>query len=305
MTIITAVVDNNIELVKNILEKDPSKVNTKGALDTPLLYIAIQRNHSEIVKLILSYDKYLKRVLHNGSLLLASQLDLVDMVKVLLEHSKCKVKWYILKKNFSLKCIEIIKVLLDSKVYIHSKDINYQNRSGESFLHIAIRINNIELIRLLVARENINLNLKDSYHNTPLLDVVKKYVWTIKKSEIKFYQETIRLLIQDNRTKLKIKDKDGRTYLELVDKYYKRYKLFYKLNSTATFGKLVKSCIELGKVIKEALIVRRNLLIMGYNLVQLCTSFIKSNCRKFKKRDLLILPRDIKKLFLKKNLLKN
>jgi len=47
-------------------------------------------------------------------------------------------------------------------------DINFQNKTGVSALHFAVKYKNMKLIELLLKNKKINVNLKDINEDTPL-----------------------------------------------------------------------------------------------------------------------------------------
>ena len=69
---------------------------------------------------------------------------------------------YLMRKNEN----EIIKKI------INQMDVNTQNKYGWSFLHIAIRYGNFDIMRWLVEEKNIDINIQDEPGWTPLMEAI-------------------------------------------------------------------------------------------------------------------------------------
>ena len=76
--------------------------------------------------------------------------------------------------------VETIELLLDNNA-----NVNYQNRNGETALHIASQLDRTEIIRILVDR-GANVNIRDRNGNTPLVayNNFRNYTMSAESAEI-------------------------------------------------------------------------------------------------------------------------
>jgi ankyrin repeat protein len=98
--------------------------------------------------------------------------------------------------------VEIVKLLLMQE----HVDINLRNKYGQTPLQYAVGQKCVEISKLLLAREDVDVNSKDKRGHTPLHAITRR-------SFSDLGDETIELLLSHPRVKVNIRGKLGRTAL--------------------------------------------------------------------------------------------
>ena len=167
-----AILYNNIELVKFIIEQG-TDVNSKDrdGDGTPLYWACVQED-TEIIKLLLEHGADINGKIRDGETPLsrACYYNRTEVAKLLLDlgadpnikdaEGKTPLYWAF-KRNHT----EIIKLLLE-----HGADANIKDKDGYSLLYHACRYSkNIELVKLLLEHgADKSINVKNKYGGTPL-----------------------------------------------------------------------------------------------------------------------------------------
>jgi len=291
MALQSAIGRNDIESVKHMIKEDPSIINSE-IIDgfTPLMK-SIGCGYTHITKLLLENGADVNVLSDVGTtaIIMAAVLHNEEVVKLLIEK-ECEVDrsgdgFSVLRETVGLRImpfgvnINIIKLLLN-----YGADINSVSKTTNCIFHYAHKNCNYELIKLLIFREDIDLNWTNSLNNTPLMDLIKfslEQVLEANEHKINFWLDTVKLLVSDHRVDLDIKNRNGETYIDMVNNSY-------KLKNYCSDNK--KYLNSLKRTIREALDIR-------YNLINLCVYYIKNG--KFSEKDISILPKDIRKFFKK------
>ena len=102
-------------------------------------------------------------------------------------------------------------------------DINFQNKTGVSALHFAVRYKNMNLIELLLKNKKINVNLKDINGDTPLSIALLLFDKRI--------EEYIIIKLLDAGADINIIDKYGYRLNEYINVSMNRVNKYIKENS--------------------------------------------------------------------------
>jgi len=133
--IFEAVKDNNLELVKEIVNKDNGTITEENASGETPLYLVIVNGQQDMLELFLTSGIMINEKFESGDALL---------------HSAVKAGR-----------IKIIKFLLDN-----GADINIRNNLGDTALHCAVKAGQINTVRLLL-NYNANVNVKNECRVVP------------------------------------------------------------------------------------------------------------------------------------------
>lgn len=127
------------------------------------MYLTIEKENIEIVKLLLNNDKIDINI--NNREIEAHNSVTATIRKIAMLKEKTALFLAVEKEN-----IEIIKLLLNKENLL----INEYN--GEWFLtalHLAAQKSNIEIVKLLLSRKDINKNIKQGFSNKKPIDYAK------------------------------------------------------------------------------------------------------------------------------------
>lgn len=243
------ILSNQIEILNELLKKNV-QLNILDFEGRSILYLPIKLRNDKIIEIILEYDKT------------SIGIDLIDFQD---RHNNIPLHYAILFNNkFALelllkynsdintidrnqnnalhlsiksKQLDICKILFNyikKKTYI----LNYQNKNGETILHIACNLELIEIIKLILEHPNIDVNIQDfDYQLTPvmyaiylnnqiIIDLLIKYHINVNKADYqgntplhhcilenqyKSYQKLIHLY-----TNFDITNINGETLLHLI-----------------------------------------------------------------------------------------
>ncbi|XP_021361019.1 E3 ubiquitin-protein ligase MIB2-like isoform X2 [Mizuhopecten yessoensis] len=154
------------EIVKEIVSKHPDKVDMKSSGKTAL-QVASHQGHTEIVQILL----------HAGA-----NLELQD------EDGDSALHYSAFGNQ-----AEVMRLLLRQKVHI-----NALNNGGCSTLHVAVNKQHLDCVKILLAHDQCNVNIQDSYEDTALHDAIGKE-----------NREIIDLLVNVNVIDFTLKNKRG------------------------------------------------------------------------------------------------
>ena len=172
-----AIQGGRVEDVKNIINKDRTKVYDKDKWGYTFLYAAVLQGHLEIVEYLLQKgaDVNTKNLEGFTPLHDSAYKGRVEMVRLLLAKG-ADANAKDISKNTPLHeavvanrndiddyyYIEIVKLLLSNGAIV-----NYKNNKGETPLHLASRGNSFEIVKLL-ASKGADVNNQNNLGNTPL-----------------------------------------------------------------------------------------------------------------------------------------
>lgn len=183
--------DDDYEYIVEKIENNYSKNNIK-IIEKTVLFIAFEKNNAEIVLLLLKQPKIDIDLLTDQrnnkiALFLAIKMKSPQIVKLLLSNPKIDVnqKAIISNSHFTVysQCsvvgcytieesplhlavkmqnIEIIKLLLNVKEINVNCIISTRGKksTNEASLHTAIKLNNLEIVQLLLSKPEIDVNIK-------------------------------------------------------------------------------------------------------------------------------------------------
>ena len=178
-----AVLDNNLDLLKEVLNKDPTLLTKDIDSGSTILHLAAHKGRIDAVKYILEFDKIHKKIdinLKNNQDISAlyyaissEEGPFIEVVKELLKNEDINTNMIENNKDTSLSYaskvneIEIVKELLKNP----NTDINLKNAIGMTPLTIAIILCNKKIVKLLLDDKRIDINCykDDDNGNIPYL----------------------------------------------------------------------------------------------------------------------------------------
>jgi ankyrin repeat protein len=138
----------------------------------------------------------------------ACRMGFADIVKVLLDHgTPVTGAWVEGGPPISWACIgghlEIVKLLLNEA---SSSQVNVLDGDGRSPLSLAVGSSNLEITKLLIAREDVDVNITDRTGSSSLL-------WAIGSKSERTELMALKCLISEPRVNIAQRDRYGRTVL--------------------------------------------------------------------------------------------
>ena len=209
-------------------------------MDSPLIYAIITRNKELIIEY--ATDEYINipDIHGNTPLMTACLMNDTDTIQILLSFKSCAVNLRNLWGQSVLSCANIhpnlIEILLERDdvniditdrsgmttlmkcVVSYNKkllnalmgrnaNVNIQDNDGQSALHIAVRINNVDFIEALLENDRVQIDAQDKYGMTPIM-IASRYG----------YAHVVRLLIS-KQCSVNLVDKKFRSALYIANKY--------------------------------------------------------------------------------------
>lgn len=181
--LVALVQGNKYYYIEIIFEKFLIDINHQGSSGATALMFAVKDNNFKIVKLLLTIKnkpQFLKNIENPNKYILdidivndhnetavdiAYRLDHIEIFQLLFEYESTISKYYkYLFDSIKNNRIEIFKLLIqDNRI-----NINIQNDNYLSLLTFALKINNDRIISLLLDRDDLNINLVDDNKNTAI-----------------------------------------------------------------------------------------------------------------------------------------
>jgi serine/threonine-protein phosphatase 6 regulatory ankyrin repeat subunit B len=165
MDLINAVENNNIDIVKLLLEKkDIHKINInlQNKDGWTALIFASYHGNIDIVKLLCNFDRRSKFTEQSGFQPDCSLLEKEDILNINLQTNK-KETALIIASIYDYK--DIVNLLLQKD----DININLQNNTGWTALMYASSNGKIDIVKLLLQKDDININLKNDHRVTALI----------------------------------------------------------------------------------------------------------------------------------------
>lgn len=195
----------NVDEVINIINDNPDfDINSTNAFGDTLLFMACEYNLVQLVKFLLeqpNIDVNMAELIYGRTPLYSAVNDLnLDIVRLLLQHPDINVNIRTTNENketvffsfcYELSCldrtdetdetyIEIMKLLLERD----DIDINTQGSNGKTpFLKLCSNIRNAELINMLLDDDRTDIYKEDKYGYTPLMKLVEFKYYDIDENE--------------------------------------------------------------------------------------------------------------------------
>eukprot|EP01083_Nonionella_stella_P075514 205338_1 len=192
--LLNAIHGKHTDIVGLLLESDGIDLYRREGSIT-LLYMAVKSKSIEIIRLLLEYPKIdLKREMRAFQTAIASNLS--ELLSLFLNHKQFDD---LLSVKSSLPCLHIavltvstgvsLRMLLESDKF----NINEQSLNGPSVLEFCAKNNREEMVKILLARDDIDTNSSNSTGETALHAAC---------SEVDVYwnNKTVALLLADERT---------------------------------------------------------------------------------------------------------
>ncbi|XP_071454261.1 26S proteasome non-ATPase regulatory subunit 10-like isoform X2 [Hetaerina americana] len=160
----------NIGILKFKISQDQANANKRDGNERMLIHWAALGGHPEIVEYLLELGSPVDPLDDNGAtpLLLASSAGKVAVVRILLSRganpsASNSGKHSALQYASSKGWLEIVDLLLNQ-----GADANARDERGATPLHRAASKGIISVMESLVLKGDANINVADSYGNTPL-----------------------------------------------------------------------------------------------------------------------------------------
>eukprot|EP01103_Thecamoeba_quadrilineata_P016383 TRINITY_DN5463_c0_g1_i1.p1 TRINITY_DN5463_c0_g1~~TRINITY_DN5463_c0_g1_i1.p1 ORF type:complete len:1264 (-),score=264.59 TRINITY_DN5463_c0_g1_i1:43-3834(-) len=175
--LLSAARNENLEMIKAILSKDPSVILARDSKNRTILHIAAHKGHLDMVTVSINYkaninalDKYRRTPLHisiEQKHLKVSQLLVEAGCDLMMESSSGVLAFHkLLKKKFKNQalCIEVLRLMLKKGVKINHKVYKY----GLTPLHYAVMNGiNKRIVRFLLLN-GADVNMTNNEGNTVL-----------------------------------------------------------------------------------------------------------------------------------------
>ncbi len=208
-----AIQEGRVGDVKNVINKDRTKVYEKDKWGYTLLHDAVVTERLEIVEYLLQQgaDVNTKNLKRSTPLHDAAFKGRVELVRFLLAKGadanaqdisnntplhEAVAAYGVYITNF--RYIEVVKLLLSFGAVVNNK-----NNKGETPLHLASKTHNFEIVKLL-ASKGADVNNQDNAGNTPLHE-------TAKTGELK-----IQLYLLSRGAQIKTKNKEDQTPADIA-----------------------------------------------------------------------------------------
>jgi ankyrin repeat protein len=125
--------------------------------------------------------------------------------------------------NVFLHCVtdktfySLVKMMIEQ---IENININFQNKTGNSALHIAVKNKNMDLLELLLKNRNINVDIQDDNEKTPLEEAL--FLFDTK------FDEDIIIKLLDSGANINKLDKHGYKLIEFINESMVRVSKYIK-----------------------------------------------------------------------------
>ncbi|ARF11749.1 ankyrin repeat protein [Klosneuvirus KNV1] len=201
-----AIVKNNIEIIKLLLDKE-CRIDIRDQEGKSILYLPIKYNYNEIIKLLIEHDK------HSIGISIVDITDIDEKIPLhyaiqftnnyaidILLNANSNVNYQDKNGNNALH-LAVKSKEYDSCKKILSKDIhiNAINNIGETALHIACNLKFISIIQLLIDN-GIDINIRENKTNMTAL------IYAVNRNNI----DSVKLLM-NNKINTNLQDFIGNT----------------------------------------------------------------------------------------------
>lgn len=208
-----AILSGNIDLVKSLLEKPETDVNTFAksspedfgfeefyTSEVSPLFVAIKKHNLEVVKLLVNHPKI--DINLGSTLIYRNRYKMTPLIFALAPIISCDKP---VKSEDKNSLIEIAKVLLNHP----NIDVNAHFLDGTTPFQAAVRENCPEIVELLIDRPEINVNDPARYlgNRTPLEYVLRPYSTDLN---------LVKILLRNKDLDLNTKNADGKSPFDLV-----------------------------------------------------------------------------------------
>jgi len=216
MSIEDAVTNGNIKLAREILEKDRSKANVHINDYESVLMKAVQNKDLNMIKLLVSYNADINhkiKYLLYTPLIWACMVQDEPIIDYLLSIKECNVNSVGKDGITALMALFVFmpKYSTVSALINRGADISVLDDSGQNIVYHACRHNDIKILKLLLSKENINLNSVSVNNMSVLMYLVYSVYGTYIVPDFDDYSQFIDFLT----TALNSTFKDDK-YMELV-----------------------------------------------------------------------------------------
>ncbi len=149
---------------------DVNRFNSRG--ETPLLRVSL-RNCTSVVKVLLERtdcDLNSSDITGQTPLIAAARRGYVAVVDILLSHPNASVNERTTERRMSALSLAVVgrHTSVALRLIRHpGVDVNLRSEDGNTCLHLACFLGQMEIVQLLVARKDIGLNLPNRQRLTP------------------------------------------------------------------------------------------------------------------------------------------
>jgi ankyrin repeat protein len=232
-----AIFQERLDIVELLLDRDDININSTSNEGSTALVHAVDRHGQrysnrefflDIIKLLLSRDDIdvnIGRGYYRGNALVEAitnedlvVIELLIKRKDLIIEDDGDFQGSIFKQAIRTGNLDMLKILLTRD----DANINIKDKNGTTLLQFAIAIHRekLDIIKFLLSKNDLLINTKDNFGRTPLHQAVE-----IKNLDI------LKLLFKRNDLDVNIKNNRGMTILEIANKYEdKGYYKFLKNN---------------------------------------------------------------------------
>ena len=155
-----AIRNGNIDIVNAIIESD-QYVNNRDNKGNTYLHQAIKNNNVDIINLFIPMNINVRN--NDGNTPLHIIIDDTPFYKMT-DNTSLYIR-YIAKKSKNIKAL----ISYDGPEIL---DINIPNNHGETPLHRAVALNNLEIVNMLINVGQLNINVQNDEGHTPLYKAV-------------------------------------------------------------------------------------------------------------------------------------
>ena len=190
-----ALIQNNAQVVAAILETHPDLANSRDANGWTKLHDAVRFGNPEIVKLLVERGKANIFASHDGG------ESVLDVAMTFLESEDHEVVIYLKKKQLekedveydellyealTRKRVDIIAEILEEKPHL----ANWRDTNGWTKLHNAVRLGNLDVIKILVEDGNADIYARNGIHRDEdsVLTVALEYLGSADHEVVRYLE---------------------------------------------------------------------------------------------------------------------
>jgi hypothetical protein len=150
-----AVKQNNVDIIDALLQRKDIKVNLQNWDGDTALMLAVKEKRVELVKALLQHPDInvnSKNEAKDTALMLAVEQKNVELIEALLQRTDININ--------VIKYTELLEWALNNKHFTIAENL-IQKPGGDTALMLAVQENNVELVKALLQRKNIKVNLQN------------------------------------------------------------------------------------------------------------------------------------------------